>query len=59
MDTNQARLGLELFGKKTQIIKAHLQEKKLVLDEVQLEGKSPVSWRDFASGYPNVAFGKD
>ena len=38
------------------IIKAHLEEKKLVLDEVQLEGKNPISWKEFLAGYPAIAF---
>jgi len=35
----------------------HLPSTKLVLDEVQLEGKNPVSWQQFKEGYPNVKFG--
>lgn len=38
------------------IIKAHLEEEKLILDEVQLEGKNPVSWKEFRMGYPKVVF---
>ncbi len=38
------------------IIKAHLEEEKLVLDEVQLEGKNPVSWKEFKMGYPAATF---
>lgn len=29
---------------------------KLVLDEVQLEGKKPVSWKQFLEGYPDFSF---
>ena len=46
------------IGKETRrlkIIKSHLEEEKLVLDEVQLEGKNPVSWKEFKMGYPKVA----
>ena len=42
--------------KKLKILKAHLSGKKLVLDEVQLEGKNPVSWKQFREGYPTVMF---
>lgn len=36
------------------ILKAHLENKKLVIDEVQLEGKNPVSWKQFLQGYSNL-----
>lgn len=42
--------------KKLKILKTHISEKKLVLDEVQLEGKNPVSWKQFKEGYPTVMF---
>ena len=29
---------------------------KLVLDTVQLEGKSPVTWKQFSEGYPEAIF---
>lgn len=47
MGSNQKRL---------KILKGHLEEGKLVLDLVQLEGKNPVSWQEFLEGYPNAAF---
>ena len=37
--------------KRMKILKAHLEDKKLKLDEVQLEGKNPVSWKQFRQGY--------
>jgi methionyl-tRNA formyltransferase len=40
--------------KRLKILKAHLENGKLVLDQVQLEGKKPVSWKQFKEGYPNV-----
>jgi methionyl-tRNA formyltransferase len=40
--------------KRLKILKAHLEEEKLVLDEVQLEGKNPVSFKQFQEGYPQV-----
>jgi len=39
--------------KRLKLLKAHLEEDKLILDEVQLEGKDPVSWKQFKEGYPN------
>lgn len=42
--------------KRLKLLKAHLEEEKLVLDEVQLEGKDPVSWKQFKEGYPKVDF---
>lgn len=42
--------------KRLKILKAHIEDKKLVLDEVQLEGKNPVSWQQFTRGYPNAIF---
>lgn len=47
------------IGKETRrlkIIKSHLEGEKLVLGEVQLEGKNPVSWKEFRMGYPNATF---
>jgi methionyl-tRNA formyltransferase len=51
----------KLKVKRFKIIKAHLEEAskvkgqrskvRLVLDEVQLEGKNPVSWKQFRQGY--------
>jgi len=41
-------------NKRLKILKAHLEGEKLVLDTVQLEGKKPVSFRQFCEGYPEV-----
>lgn len=38
------------------IIKAHLKNEKLILDEVQLEGKNKVTWPELQAGYPQVSF---
>lgn len=45
------------------LLKSHLSHsvqdvtvKKLIIDEVQLEGKSPVSWKQFLEGYPQTSF---
>lgn len=40
--------------KRLKILKAHLEKGKLVLDQVQLEGKNPVIWKQFQEGYPGV-----
>jgi methionyl-tRNA formyltransferase len=42
--------------KRVKILKAHLDGKKLVLDEVQLEGKNKVTWEQFEQGYPTAMF---
>lgn len=42
--------------RRLKILNAHLSGNKLVLDEVQLEGKSPVSWKQFREGYPTAMF---
>jgi len=41
-------------SKRLKILKAHIENSKLVLDEVQLEGKNPVSWKQFMQGYPKA-----
>lgn len=38
--------------KRLKILKAHLEDTNLVLDDVQLEGKNPVSWFQFKTAYP-------
>jgi methionyl-tRNA formyltransferase len=45
MGSNQKRL---------KILKAHLEEPKLILDEVQLEGKNPVAWKQFVEAFPTA-----
>ena len=40
--------------KRLKILKAHLINNKLVLDMVQLEGKKPVTWKQFQEGYPEA-----
>jgi len=42
--------------KRLKILKAHLEDEKLVLDEVQLEGKDPVTWKQFKEGYKDATF---
>lgn len=39
--------------KRLKILKAHLENNQLVLDLIQLEGKKPVTWKQFLEGYPN------
>ena len=43
-------------AKRLKILKAHLEKEKLILDEVQLEGKNPVTWQQFLEGYPEFSF---
>jgi len=40
------------------LLKSHLEEGNLVLDEVQLEGKDPVAWKQFKEGYKEAVFGE-
>jgi methionyl-tRNA formyltransferase len=49
---------LEKGGQKKRIklLKSHLENDKLILDEVQLEGKLPVSWKQFKEGYADATF---
>lgn len=42
----------DIQSKRLKVIRSHLENKKLVIDEVQLEGKNKVSWKQFAEGYP-------
>lgn len=44
--------------KRLRILKVHLEGEKLVLDEVQLEGKKPVSWEQFKEGHPEMVIGE-
>lgn len=52
----------KIIEKRLKIISAHLEKSlspiryTLVLDEVQLEGKEPVSWKQFQQGYPEAKF---
>ncbi len=38
------------------VLKSHIEDKKLILDEVQLEGKNKVSFKQFKEGHPNFKF---
>ena len=40
--------------RRLKILQAHLKNRKLILDQVQLEGKNPVTWKQFLEGYPQV-----
>ena len=43
-------------SKRIKLIKAHLDNEELVLDEVQLEGKLPTTWKQFKEGYKEATF---
>jgi len=43
--------GDKTVQKKLKIREAHIEEEKLILDTVQLEGKNPVSWKQFKEAY--------
>lgn len=40
--------------KRLKILKSHLEGKNLIIDQVQLEGKKPVSFKQFKEGYPKT-----
>lgn len=40
--------------KRLKVLKAHLEGNKLILDQVQLEGKNCVSFKQFKEGYPKT-----
>lgn len=40
--------------KHLKILKAHMENDQLILDQVQLEGKNPVSFKQFKEGYPEA-----
>lgn len=42
----------QVLRKKLKVFSAHLEQGKLILDKVQLEGKNPVTWKQFREGYP-------
>lgn len=42
--------------KRLKLNKVKVEEEKLILEEVQLEGKNPVSFKQFSEGYPNFEF---
>ncbi len=42
--------------KRLKLLKSHMNEDKLIIDIVQLEGKNPVSFEQFKSSYPNCEF---
>lgn len=47
----QLRQGSAGQARRLKILKCHLENEKLVLDEVQLEGKNPVDYKQFISSY--------
>jgi len=40
--------------KRLKILKAHLEKNKLAIDQIQLEGKNSVSFKQFKEGYPKA-----
>ncbi len=42
--------------KRMKILKAHCEENTLVIEEVQIEGKNPVVWKQFVMGYPDFTW---
>lgn len=50
-------ISLDGKEKRLKILNSHLDEGKLILDEVCVEGKNPVTWKQFGEGYPHFSFG--
>jgi methionyl-tRNA formyltransferase len=48
------RAHLENFSDNSQKVRDFSEKPKLVLDEVQLEGKDPVSYKQFKEAYPSI-----
>jgi len=41
-------------ARRVKILAAHLdKEGRLVIDRLQIEGKNPITWKEFQSGYPS------
>jgi methionyl-tRNA formyltransferase len=49
--TNPTNLQIRQIKKRLKIIKAHVENEKLILDTVHLEGKNPVPWKQFKEAY--------
>lgn len=45
------KLNLKIENKRLKILEAHTEGDKLILDTVQLEGKTPVQWKVFKNSY--------
>lgn len=41
-------------NKKLKILAAHLENGRLITGQVHLEGKKPISWKEFCRGHPNL-----
>ena len=54
--TEVAKNDMQHTTKRIILLKAHIEDGKLVLDQVQLEGKNQVSWKQFKEGYPKAKF---
>ncbi|OGY07127.1 MAG: methionyl-tRNA formyltransferase [Candidatus Blackburnbacteria bacterium RIFCSPHIGHO2_01_FULL_40_17] len=54
--TEVAKNDMQHTTKRIKLLKAHIEDGKLVLDQVQLEGKNQVSWKQFKEGYPKAKF---
>jgi methionyl-tRNA formyltransferase len=42
---------IQNINKRLKILKLHLSREKIIIDKVQLEGKKPVSWKEFSRAY--------
>lgn len=46
--------GRRSLKKRLKVLSAYLQQEKLILDQVQLAGKTPISWKQLQKGYLGV-----
>lgn len=44
----------DISPKRLKLLKSHMENNRLVLDLVQLEGKNPVPFKQFQDAYPNI-----
>lgn len=52
-------ISLDKTSKRLKILSLHIENGKLILDKVQLEGKKAVSFEEFKRGYPQIDFSSD
>ena len=46
--------GQRPLKKRIKVLSAQVQQEKLILDQVQVEGKTPTSWKQLQKGYLGV-----
>ena len=51
LPAGKAGLQIRQMKKRVKILQAHVENGKLILDSVQLEGKKPIKWKQFKNSY--------